>query len=203
MRTQIDITGQRFERWSALAKSEIKNRHGLWLCECDCGTRKTVSLYKLIHGRSKSCGCLRDEIAKSQQTIHGLSESGTWNSWVSMKKRCKNTKHKSWKDYGGRGISFCDRWNSFELFLKDMGERPEGHSIERIDVNGNYTPENCVWLINENQAQNKRNSKLIRYKTEVKCIGSWERQLGFKKGVLRQRLARGWPLERAFNAIGD
>lgn len=136
-----------------------------WLARCDCGTEKVVFRKNVITGKSKSCGCLRFEVSALLNLQHGASARGpnfkTYGIWCGMKRRCYNQNEKFYAHYGGRGIVVCDRWlHSFESFLADMGVCPAGHSIERLDVNGNYEPSNCVWIERRWQAQNTRRSKL-------------------------------------------
>ena len=129
-------------------------------CVCDCGNEKYVILDKLKSSYTSSCGCNRKKNSTSYIDIHGLSKSITYKSWESMKARCYNPNNKNYKDYGGRGIKVCDRWkNSFINFYSDMGERPEGTSIDRINVNGDYEPSNCRWATKKEQAINRRTTK--------------------------------------------
>ena len=164
-----DISGQRFGRLVAIHVSGRKNREAVWSCLCDCGTTHEVTSTTLVAGKSRSCGCLQKEeqskrITKSN-TVHGHNKSGrgnqspTWHSWASMKKRCTMVGHVSYPSYGGRGITVCPRWDEFVNFLSDMGDRPAGKTLDRIDVDGGYEPSNCRWATLSEQQKNKRAHK--------------------------------------------
>lgn len=155
-----DITGQRFGRLVVVAvhtrARRVPQTDTTWLCQCDCGRQRIVPRGSLVGGYTQSCGCLwRERITKHGQTTH-YRFTGTYTSWKSMKRRCSDPNYHQFKDYGGRGITVCERWLTFENFFADMGQRPKGHSIERVDNNAGYSPENCVWIVSRDQHKNKR-----------------------------------------------
>jgi len=157
----MEIEQKRFNRWLVLGPAESQGSTLMADAVCDCGTRKTVNYQNIRQGKSKSCGCLRHEISQKINLSHGRTKTKTYKIWLGMKRRCTNKNERFYPEYGGRGIKVCDRWAaSFEAFLQDMGECPEGHSIERLDVNGHYEASNCKWLPRALQAWNTRANKL-------------------------------------------
>lgn len=160
-----DITGETFGRLTAVEKLG-----SVWLCSCLCGNTITVRAGPLRNGNTKSCGCLHKERCDSFGSImlhkhltHGLSKHPTFRSWGAMKQRCLNKNHHAYSEYGGRGIGVCDRWLDFSNFVSDMGLRPDGTSLDRVDNNGGYSPENCIWSNWTKQNRNKRGVKLTEH----------------------------------------
>lgn len=196
----IDLTGQRFGRLlvKSLHPERTTNNGAQFVCLCDCGTEKTVNGAFLRYGSAVSCGCRKREVLGTSSITHGMTGTGAWHSWRDMMKRCTAKKSEHYHSYGGRGISVCKEWLSFEGFYASMGDRPPGMSIERDDVDGNYEPGNCRWIPRKEQNQNKRNTIFVTIDGERLCLSVACRKLGLSYNRVRDRIKTlGWSIEDA------
>jgi len=171
----INLAGKKFNKLTVLEYAgKRKNRIIVYKCKCDCGEVKTIEAAKLKSGHTKSCGCAKSDLLRAANTTHGESQTKLYNIWNSMNQRCTNPKTKSYHRYGGRGIFVCDRWaKSFENFVRDMGEKPVGMSLDRSDNDKGYFLDNCRWATSSEQAHNRRLS--ILNKSGVKGV-YWRKQ---------------------------
>lgn len=209
-----DHSGHRFGRLLVLCEVErpphLKGRFTYWECLCDCGNKLIVNGNSLSTGNTKSCGCWHRECAAqiaAQTKTHGLRNSPEYRAWSGMKYRCYNSKANNWANYGGRGIAVCERWlEAFENFYADMGPRPSpAHSIDRIDNDGPYSPENCRWATESQQQNNRRSPRPLpeypryTYQGKTLTLSEWARELNMSRKALQHRVDRGWPIDRAFS----
>jgi len=199
-----DLTGKCFGRLTAISLTRKAGRPA-WLCVCECGNIKEVLTNSLRRGFTKSCGCYQSECVSKRMKLKGfknnppVSRSPEYKCWAGMIRRCYYEIDPSFKKYGAKGISVCDRWRySFPNFLTDMGPKPTlKHSIDRYpDSKGDYEPGNCRWATNEEQMLNRSNMEVIEYKGVTKTRWEWAKQLGIKSYVLKQRLQK-WPIDKA------
>ena len=151
----INFTGERFGRLLTTERVRLGNRLA-YVCTCDCGERICVVGHRLRSGQTKSCGCLKDDVQRARLIQHGHYNSPTYKSWSGMIQRCTNQKNLRYRDYGGRGITVCERWRNFKKFLEDMGERPAGLTLDRIDNDKGYFLDNCKWATYFEQCHNRR-----------------------------------------------
>lgn len=180
--------GEKYGEYLVLseAEPEVGTGRKMYLCRCTCGGENVVSGTSLRTGRQLRC-------YECAVVTHGESKTPMYRVYIGMRRRCSNPKEPSYKHYGGRGIRVCERWEeSYENFLADMGPRPsDRHSIDRIDVNGNYEPGNCRWATWNEQSRNRRNNVFIEHEGARLCIADWSKKLGLNASVIGQRLARG------------
>lgn len=190
-----DITGQRFGR---LTVTEFCGRDSkgrmLWKCRCDCGTEKVVLANKLLTGRTKSCGCLRNELSKERMTRHGMYGTRLYHIWANMIQRCSNPKNISYQYYGGKGIIVCEEWKRFPTFAKWAlaNGYNDNLSIDRKNSDGNYEPGNCRWATNFIQCNNKSNNRRITYNGRTYTAAEVAKETGDDYFAVISRIKRGW-----------
>lgn len=184
-----EYVGRRYGRLTIIGDGGRRGKGIAYVvCRCECGSEKTVRLVHLKSGITASCGCLhRDRVTK-----HGLSHSATWNAWAMMVQRCVNPACDSFPRYGGKGITVCDRWLRFENFLEDMGERPPEMTIERVNGERGYSPENCRWATRKEQARNRSTNLLVEIGGVAKCVAEWAEEYGINRKCVYQRIRNGW-----------
>jgi len=195
-----DYTGKRFGRLLITAKSSKADNcgHIYWDYLCDCGNTGVARGADLRSKDSQSCGCYGRELLIRSVTSHGKSYSLIYSVYRSMIERCNSEASHAYSDYGKRGITVCSRWSGeggFENFYEDMGDPLEGYSLDRIDNNGNYCPENCRWATNKEQNRNTRSNRLITYKGKTLCVTAWAEEIGVKPPLLFSRIRLGWSIE--------
>lgn len=202
-----NLVGKSFGKWTVIDSSSKRGSRNevYWLCRCECGTVRDVNEKNMTQGLSKSCGCTNAIGALNKSHGHAANHtiSKTYHSWAGMKARCSNPKNSHYHIYGGKGIKVCERWHRFENFLADMGEKPTGASLDRIDPEKDYSPENCRWADAAQQANNKTNNRYITAFGETLTLSQWAERIGVTHGSLVFRIDKaGWPLEKALSTPG-
>lgn len=187
---RIDLAGRRFGRLVAHAPEYPNGQRALhWRCVCDCGRQTVVNGASLRRGATSSCGCISSETTARRNRSHGKSKTQTYRVWASMLARCYNPNTRPWPWYGGRGICVCDLWrHSYEEFLRDMGERPSGMEIDRVDPDGNYSPLNCRWANADTQGANKVKRATLSLHGRTQTVVQWAKETGIPVTVLYQRI---------------
>ncbi len=192
----LDLTGHKYHRLTVLHYSRKQNQKTMWLCQCDCGNKVEVSTNNLRHKKNpvKSCGCFKID----KMSTHGMTGSKIFSIWEGMKIRCKYPNTNSYERYGGRGIKVCERWMTFENFYADMYPTyVEGLTLDRIDVNGDYCPDNCRWVTQKEQANNRTNNRILEYKGKKYTMKELAEYANINYGTFQARLKLGWSVERA------
>lgn len=206
----LDLIGQKFGRLTVIERQESRQGRSMWLCQCECGKQKIVSSSHLKSGAVKSCGCLNKEIASKRGELskigertrkHGDFGTKLYGIWAGMKRRCNNPNTKYYADYGGRGIQVCEEWQNYEPFRAWALSHGycKGMSIERIDVDGDYCPENCKWIPLSEQNRNKRLTIYIEYQGKRYTVKEVAKITGLKERTIRARCKRGWTSEQIFS----
>lgn len=208
MRKRQYLIGKKFGRLKVISEAPSRTypcgqspRRSV--CRCDCGKIIEVSNSHLTTGQIQSCKCLRREIVTAACFVHGHTpwgkpQSRTYQCWSKMISRCIHPSQHGFKNYGGRGISVCQRWMSFVNFLSDMGDKPEGKTIERINNNGNYEPGNCRWATQKEQQRNRRNNRILTVCGITACLAALCEHFGLYSSLVQNRLKSGWTVYNAF-----
>lgn len=201
--SKYNLIGNKYGRLTVLklAPKRENSTKRYWICECECGNIIEVRTANLISGHTKSCGCLHKEILKQDRYGNNIDNINKhkiiYSVWNSMRSRCYNPKNKAYKYYGERGIKICDEWQYFPNFKKWACENGYniGLTIDRIDSNGNYEPNNCRWTTMKKQQNNKRNTKYLTYKGITKPVAEWRDIYGLTKDQINYRIRAGWDIE--------
>jgi len=190
----IDMTGEKFGLLTVVGRNgTYPNGQAKWLCQCQCGEQRDVSGSILRRGKQTACGCQKGGVV-----THGRTDSPMFNVWQSMIARCSNPRNTRYHRYGGRGIKVCERWQKFENFLEDMGERPDGMTIERKENDGNYEPSNCKWATRNEQAKNTSRNRFIETSRGRMVVADAARLAGVTPGTISYRLKHGVAGESLF-----
>lgn len=207
-----DLTGQRIGKWTVLSRAENHvsksgTPYTMWLCKCDCGTEKTVYANSLLNGKSISCGCYQadraKEVCSNNFRTHGGSKERLYKIWTYIKKRCYSENAINYKDYGGRGIKVCDEWREDYTAFRDWSLEngyDDSLSIDRINVDGDYEPENCRWVDSKAQNNNRRSNHRISYNGETHTIAEWADITGISPNQLYKKIGNGKTLEEILSA---
>lgn len=201
-----NMVGLVFGRLTVVEEAGIsKGRKTIWACRCECGEVTRVVGDSLRGGKTRSCGCLQSERSSASNSKHGMSESSEYAIWKGIIQRCTNPSTKAYPNYGGRGITICDRWlygeanlSAFECFLSDIGRRPsEKHSVDRINNDGNYDPGNCRWASRKSQARNQRTNRIVEFNGHQVSLAEACERAGVPYKTVWHRLKSGWAIEAA------
>ncbi len=197
-----DLVYEKFNRLTVIGYAEKVGRNSYWFCKCECGNIIKTQSGGLKNGHTNSCGCFHIQRTKESGTKHGYSSrdcrTPIYSSWCNMLSRCRNENTPKYHNYGGRGIKVCERWEKFENFIEDMGNRPRGTTIERINNNGNYEPSNCRWATRKEQDNNRRDNHLLEFGGKTQTLSQWAEEIGMKPTTLSARINDySWPIEKA------
>lgn len=208
MRKVIDLTGRKYGRLTVIKHiGKDKYNNAIWECKCSCGNIINTRGSTLRNGKIKSCGCLHKEMTKQlakNNITHNMSNTRLYRTWQSMKSRCYYKQNNRYKYYGANGVKVCDKWlNDFQTFhdwaIKNGYN--DNLTIDRMDVNGNYEPNNCRWVTNEEQQRNKRNNKTYTIDGETRCLSEWCEKLNLNYNTVQTRLHRNWSIEKALELL--
>ncbi len=204
-----DVSGKKFGRLTAIKRvGSDRQRCSIWKCKCDCGKEVEVRLRSLTSGNTKSCGCLHSDVCREMKTEHGLSVDSNgktprlYSIWKNMKQRCSNPNASKYEIYGGKGISVCEEWQEYINFHNWAMENgyDDDLTIDRIDNEKNYSPENCRWASYKEQSLNTSQNRIIKFNGKSLTVTEWARRLNIKRSTLDARINEyGWSIKRALN----
>lgn len=191
---KIEMIGRKFGDWIVLEEVEKRNNKRAFLCQCACSKQYVVMGDNLRNGTSEQCMSCSSKIKGGKHKTHGMTNTKVFDLWHSIKQRCNYPKHRSYKNYGAKGIRICERWaQSFEAFYEDMGDPPSlTHQIDRIDSKGNYEPGNCGWVTPKEQQNNKSNNVNLTFLGVTQSVAMWADKLGVNPTTLHWRISAGW-----------
>jgi len=197
-----NLVGERYGRLTVAKFGGRRNRRSYWVCVCDCGAEVEIRADSIRSGSTTSCGCAQKQAVSEANSKHGMCESPEYIAWTQARYRCGKKDHPNYRNYGGRGISVCDRWqDSFDAFYADMGPRPsDKHSLERVDNDKGYSPENCKWATSKEQGNNKRSCRIIEHEGVSLNVTQWAQAVGMCRNTLTGRLNRGKSVDQALFA---
>lgn len=201
----IDITGKKYGDLTALYYIKRGRSGGVWICRCDCGNEKGIRSHALRTGATKSCGCKSSQYRGEKMIRHGHSKKRNrtreYSSWSAIISRCTNENDKFYSKYGGAGIFVCDRWLLFDNFLEDMGIRPQGTSIDRINNDDGYYKENCRWATRKEQQRNRSANRWFMFRGEMVIFVELCERFKINQSTVIARLKRGWGVEDSFSIV--
>lgn len=198
-----ELPQKTFGRLTVVGREGLIGRHAAWQCRCSCGVLTVVKGTRLRSGNVVSCGCEYRERPNYRGRTHGMTQTPTYKTWCAMRRRCHDQAATNFDRYGARGVTVCERWEAFENFLADMGERPVGMSLDRIDNARGYEPRNCRWATPTQQARNTRNNRMLSHAGETLCMADWAERTGLPYSVIASRVEHGWSDGRALTTPHD
>jgi hypothetical protein len=200
MSKKIDMIGKRFGRLLVTGEAGRIGSLLAFACQCECGNTVSVRGPSLRSGNTTSCGCVHKAMVGELNKKHGQTRTAEYSIWQNMISRCTNPNVECYSRYGERGITVCDEWRVFENFYADMGNRPDGMTLDRIDNEGPYSKENCRWATAKEQARNTRRTQLVEFGGKTQCLKDWADEVGLAYNTLRKRFViHNWPFDKAIS----